>query len=189
MPNITWQEPQILADILALSLYAAANGQPCPNDRIVALISPWLSNIEITLRPGPWYQLLTMGVSDDNPSLLGCVRSFRKLNWTVRIGVLRYGVDQEISKPPAAFDYERRWLRQALDDGAEVYLVPNLHAKGIVTPFGIVTGSTNLTHSGVYVQSQNANYFSCAHLEYLGNRQQLLAFLRPEYRAAQDDLR
>lgn len=188
MPNVSWQEPQIVTDVLALSLYAAANGQNCPGENSIALISPWLSNIEIALRPGPWYQMLTVGSSDDNPTLLGCVRAFKRHLWQVRIGVLKYGIDQEIPKSPAAFEHERRWLRQALNDGAEVYLVPNLHAKGIVTPLGIVTGSTNLTHSGMYVQSQNANYFAYNHSDYPGNRQQLLALLREEYLASRTSL-
>jgi len=55
-----------------------------------------------------------------------------------------------------------------------VFLVPDLHAKGVVTPLGIVTGSTNITHSGLYAQSQNANYFAHGNADYAGNRTQLL---------------
>ena len=50
----------------------------------------------------------------------------------------------------------------------------DLHAKGVVTPLGIITGSTNITHSGLYAQSQNANYFAHGNADYAGNRTQLL---------------
>ncbi len=55
-----------------------------------------------------------------------------------------------------------------------VFLVPDLHAKGVVTPLGIITGSTNITHSGLYAQSQSANYFAYDSADYAGNRTQLL---------------
>jgi hypothetical protein len=50
-----------------------------------------------------------------------------------------------------------------------------LHAKGVVTPLGIITGSTNLTTSGLFAQSQNANYFAHDHADYAANRVQLLS--------------
>ncbi len=55
-----------------------------------------------------------------------------------------------------------------------VFLVSDLHAKGVVTPLGIITGSTNITHSGLYAQSQNANYFAHGSADYAGNRNQLV---------------
>jgi hypothetical protein len=44
-----------------------------------------------------------------------------------------------------------------------------------VTPLGIITGSTNLTNSGLFAQSQNANYFAHDHADYATNRVQLLS--------------
>jgi hypothetical protein len=44
-----------------------------------------------------------------------------------------------------------------------------------VTPLAIITGSTNLTASGLFAQSQNANYFAHNHPDYWGNRLQLMA--------------
>ncbi len=55
-----------------------------------------------------------------------------------------------------------------------VFLVPDLHAKGVVTPLGITTGSMNIAHCGLYAQSQNANYFGHGNADYAGNRTQLL---------------
>jgi hypothetical protein len=182
MSNVTWQEPQILADLLSLNLYASDNGLHVPGSRELAIVSPWLSNIELSMNPGPWYHLLTLGESKPHIDLLSCVRTFREHEWRVQLAVLAYGtVNTAIPKPVQDFETERRWLRQAMAAGAEVYLVPNLHAKGIVTPLGIITGSTNLTHSGMYLQSQNSNYFPYSHPDFEGNRIQLLSKLRPEY--------
>jgi hypothetical protein len=188
MPNITWQEPQIVTDLLALSLYAATHHLDVPGEHRAALISPWLTNVELSLRPGPWYQLLTTEDSRTSPDLLTCVRALVSEGWTVDIGVLRYGIDQQIKKPAQDFQPERNWLRRAMAAGARIFLVPDLHAKGVITPLGIITGSTNLTHSGMYLQLQNANYFAHDHPEYVGNRSQLLSFLSPEFRATQQHL-
>lgn len=56
--------------------------------------------------------------------------------------------------------------------------VPGLHAKGVVTPLGVITGSTNVTRSGLYAQAQNSNYFAHDHPGYSGNRTQLLHVFR-----------
>ena len=65
-------------------------------------------------------------------------------------------------------------VNKLLLTSVRVFLVPDLHAKGVVTPLGIITGSTNITHSGRYAQSQNANYFAHDSADYAGNRTQLL---------------
>ena len=175
MPNVTWQEPQIMTDLLALNLYAFSSGLALPGPRELAIVSPWLSNIELAMRPGNWYQLLTLGETRPNPDLLTCVQVFRDNNWRVQLAVLAYGTtNTSLAKRLEDYEAERRWLRLALELGAEIYLAPNLHAKGIVTPLGIITGSTNLTYSGLYAQSQNANYFPHDHPEYADNRAQLL---------------
>ncbi len=73
-------------------------------------------------------------------------------------------------------DFVRNNLRIAgFDHVAAFQACPGfLHAKGVVTPLGIITGSTNITHSGLYAQSQNANYFAYGNADYAGNRTQLL---------------
>ena len=61
MPNITWQEPQVIVDLLAMNLLADQNGMNLGAEREIAVVSPWLSDVEIALRPGAWYQQLTVG--------------------------------------------------------------------------------------------------------------------------------
>ena len=73
---------------------------------------------------------------------------------------------------------EVRQLRTLKKEGVKLYQVPDLHAKGVVTPLGVIPGSTNLTRSGLYAQIQNANYFAHNHVEYASNRSQLLASFR-----------
>ena len=54
--------------------------------------------------------------------------------------------------------------------------------SGVVTDLGLITGSTNYTHSGLHPQLQNANYFPAHdHLEYRANRATLLAYLDPRF--------
>ena len=176
MPNITWQEPQVIVDLLAMNLLADQNGMNLGADREIAVISPWLSDVEIGLRPGPWYQQLTVGERIVSSTLQTSLTTFCRRGWDVHVAVLAYGNNScGIVKQPEKFVGERGFLRKLIDVGAEIHLVPNLHAKGIVTPLAIVTGSTNLTNSGLFAQAQNANYFAFSHSDFYANRVQLLA--------------
>ena len=88
---------------------------------------------------------------------------------------LRPKSERAREKPLQSFHTERRFLQRLLDTtSVRVFLVPDLHAKGVVTPLGIITGSTNITHSGLYAQSPSANYFAHGSADYAGNRTQLL---------------
>jgi hypothetical protein len=179
MPNVTWQEPQVLIDLLALNLFAAENGMTLPSSRELAVVSPWLSDVEIDLRPGPWHQQLTVGAAPESLSLFRCLSTFQRLGWQVEVAVLAYGTPfGGLYKTADKFPSEVRLLRQLAGEGVRLYQVPGLHAKGVVTPLAIITGSTNLTHSGLYAQAQNANYFAHDHPDYPGNRLQLLNCFR-----------
>ena len=174
MPNITWQEPQVIIDVLAMNLLAAQNRMNLGAEREIAVVSPWLSDVEIALRPGPWYQQLTVGEKISSSSLYTSLATFCQRGWDVHVAVLAYGVNSSgIVKPPEKFISERIFLKKLIGLSAQVHLVPNLHAKGIVTPLAIVTGSTNLTNSGLYAQAQNANYFAFSHPDFYANRVQL----------------
>ena len=176
MPNIAWQEPQIVIDLLAMNLIAARNGMEIPGNTHVAIVSPWLSDVELFLRPCSWHQQLTVGEVDPHFNLYRSISEFGVAGWQVDIGVLQYGKSPSgLTKDAAKFHHERAFLRQLIGvDGVNVYMMPDLHAKGIVTPLGIITGSTNITKSGMYAQSQNANFFAWNHADYAGNREQLL---------------
>src|SRR5437867_1455420 len=175
MPNVTWQEPQVFIELLALNLFAASNQMTVTGPRELAIVSPWLSDVEIGLRPGPWYQQLTAGVDVGSLTLSECLRAFRTLDWLVEVAVLSYGRSPSgLTKKPSDYPGELRLLSNLLADDVAVYLVPDLHAKGVVTPLGVITGSTNVTHSGLYAQAQNANYFAHDHPDYRANRIQLL---------------
>jgi hypothetical protein len=176
MPNITWQEPQVIIDLLAMNLLADQNGMNLGSNREIAVVSPWLSDVEIVLRPGPWYQQLTVGEKTTTSNLHNSLAVFCQRGWDVHIAVLAYGVNSSgIVKAPEKFVSERSFLGKLIGLGAKVHLVSNLHAKGIVTPLAIITGSTNLTNSGLYAQGQNANYFAFSHPDFHANRVQLLA--------------
>lgn len=175
MPNVTWQEPQALVDLLAMNLFAHRNEMGLPGPRQIAVVSPWLSDVELALRPGVWHQHLAVGAADGSPTLVDVLRAFCAEGWQVELAVLSYGAGPPIPKDPAKFLAERQCLMRMLATGAAVYFVPGLHAKGVVTPLGIITGSTNLTTSGLFAQSQNANYFAHDHTDYTANRVQLLS--------------
>ena len=176
MPNVTWQEPQVIVDVLAMNLMADENGMELPGPRQIAVVSPWLSDVEIMLRPGPWHQRLTVGDAVGMSTLYQSLSTYRARGWEVHVAVLAYGHNPcGINKEPERYIGERRFLRKLAALGAKVHLVRDLHAKGIVTPLAIITGSTNLTTSGLFAQSQNANYFAFSHPDYEGNRLQLTA--------------
>lgn len=176
MPNVSWQEPQILVDLLAINLLAEENCMQLPGERRISVISPWFSEVELSLRPGPWHRTLQVDRSAGSYSLYRILQRFLTHNWSVEIAVLAYGPNSSgLNKIPSNHRREVDILSRLLGDGAAIYLVPDLHAKGVVTPLGIVTGSTNLTHSGLFLQAQNANYFPHDSREYESNRIQLLA--------------
>lgn len=179
MPNVTWQEPQVLIDLLAMNLFAAENGMELPGPRELAVVSPWLTDVEIELRPGPWHQQLAVGEAPDALSLSRCLSEFRRLGWLVEVAVLAYGTHTGgLFKEADKYPSEVRLLRALEREGVRLYQVPGLHAKGVVTPLAIITGSTNLTHGGLYAQAQNANYFAHTHPDYQANRTQLLSCFR-----------
>jgi len=59
--NVTWQEPQVLVDLLAMNLVADRNKMTLRGPRMIAVVSPWLSDVEIGLRAGAWHQQITVG--------------------------------------------------------------------------------------------------------------------------------
>jgi hypothetical protein len=178
MPNVTWQGPQVLVDLLAMNLLAARNGMDLPGPKEIVVISPWLSDVEIFMRPGAWHQQLTIGEIESSCTVQSLLADFRTANWDVRVAVLSYGRSRSgLEKNPERFTAERNLLRMLIARGVTVYLLPDLHAKAIVTPLGIVTGSTNLTTSGMFAQLQNANYFPFNHPDFFSNRSHLMSML------------
>jgi hypothetical protein len=176
MPNVTWQEPQILVDLLAMNLLADENGMSLPGARRVSVVSPWFSEVELFLRPGPWHRHLQIERLPGTYSLNRLLARFLQRGWQVEIAVLAYGSGPSgLNKDPASFSREREVLRFLLKAGANVYLVPDLHAKGVITPLGLATGSTNITRSGLFLQAQNANYFPFDNPDYSPNAVQLRA--------------
>jgi hypothetical protein len=185
MPNVSAIEPQVLLDLLALSLLESESGNRGVSRTEIAVVSPWLSDVELALHPSGRHGCLGGTPALSSLRLGECLRAFRDKNWGVRVGVLKYGQSSGgLRKDPTQFSHERGLLRGLLAVGADVYLCPNLHAKGVVTPLGVITGTTNYTHSGVHMQMQNANYFAYDHPEYEGNRVTLLAYLHAEYRVS-----
>jgi len=176
MPNVSWQEPQVLVDVLAMNLLADENGMALEGERRVSVVSPWFSEVELFLRPGPWHRLLDVERSSGSYSLNRILQRFARRGWRVDIAVLAYGKNPcGITKEPANHFHEREVLSQLLNVGANLHLVPDLHAKGVVTPLGLLTGSTNLTNSGLFLQAQNAMYFAFNHPEYAPSSTQLRA--------------
>jgi hypothetical protein len=182
MPNVTWQEPQILVDLLAINLLADENGMTIGSPRRISVVSPWFSEVELFLRPGPWHRYLQIERSAGTYSLNRILARFLGRGWTVDVAVLAYGVSpSRLTKDPASHHREREVLRYLFSEGASIYLVPDLHAKGVITPLGLVTGSTNITGSGLFLQSQNANYFPFDHADYDANAVQLRSRLAPAH--------
>lgn len=176
MPNVTWQEPQILVDLLAINLLADENEMTIPGSRCVSVVSAWFNEVELFLRPGPWHRHLQIERSSGSYSLNRILQRFLSSDWEVNVAVLSYGKNPSgLTKDPKNHFREREVLRHLQSQGASVYLVPDLHAKGVVTPLGLVTGSTNITKSGLFFQAQNANYFPYDSPEYEPNRIQLLS--------------
>lgn len=183
MPNVSSIEPQVLVDLLALTLRDLELGGTPPGETEIAIISPWLSDVELALHPSGRHGFL--GTAPDAARLRfgECLRRFCEKGCIVRVGVLKYGESfSGLKKQTQDFPHERAVLRALLIAGAQVHLCPDLHAKGIVTPLGVITGTTNYTHSGLHLQRQNALYFPFDHPEYASSRRSLLANLKATFR-------
>jgi len=176
MPNITWQEPQIFAELLTSNYNAVINDQEIPGSREIAFISPWISNVELICKPGVWNQSITVGQRDSQINLSKGIHHLCKQGWKVHVAVLQYGKSiSGLYKDRSKFQHEVSFLKSIFKMGALIYMCPDLHAKGLVTPFGIITGGTNFTYSGLFLQSQNSNYFPHNHPDYESNRIQLIS--------------
>jgi hypothetical protein len=177
MPNITWQEPQILVELLALNLLSQRSGMAIPGPKEVALISPWISDVEIRMRSKRWNQL-SVGESGRSCTIGSALQDFHNDGWSTHVATLAYGETLGgLTKDPdsPSSRRERRFLTALIQAGVLVYLLRGLHAKGVVTPLAVITGSTNLTKGGLFGQMQNTNYFAHDHPDYGSNRRQLVA--------------
>ena len=173
----------MLVDLLALNLEHAQLVTLPQTQRSITVISPWFTDMELALHPSGHHAGLGPRGGAQSMQLSEVLRWFCRQGWAVNIAVLRYGESYSgLRKDPCTFLREIEVLRGMISAGAQVYLCPSLHAKGIVTPLGAVTGTTNYTHSGIHLQMQNAYYFPANHEEFAKTRIQLLAFLRPEWR-------
>jgi hypothetical protein len=183
MANVTAMEPQVLVDLLALNIEHSRLVVLPDSQKEITVVSPWLTNMELALHPSGHHASLGYKPSAQSMQLSEALVWFCRQGWHLNIAVLRYGESYSgLYKNPASFTREIEVLRHLISVGANVFLCPNLHAKGIVTPLGTVTGTTNYTHSGVHLQMQNAYYFSFNHEEFAKTRIQLEAYLRPEWR-------
>lgn len=185
MPNVTAMEPRVLVDLIAMTLDEVANAPPGKSPGEVFVISPWISDVELTVMPGGCHGLMGKGlVEPDTQGLVDCLIRLRQYNARVAVGVLAYGESLHgLKKDLQQFARERAVLQRLLAKGVEIYLCPGLHAKGIVTELGLITGSTNYTRNGLHLQMQNANYFAYDHPDYAGNLQTLAGYLNPAFRA------
>ena len=177
-------EPRVLVDLIAMTVDELAHAPPGAAPAEVLVLSPWLSDVELTVMPSDRHGILGRGLSEaETMGLIGCLIQVCRLKARVAVGVLAYGESiHGLRKDLEHFGYERAILRRLLAAGAEIYLCPGLHAKGIVTSLGLITGSTNYTHRGLHLQMQNANYFPHDHPDYASNRHTLMSYLARPYR-------
>lgn len=184
MANVTAMEPQVLVDLLALNLEHSRLLSLPAAQRNVTVVSPWLTDMELELHPSGHHASLGSRSSLQSYHLSEALHCFCREGWCVNVAVLRYGESYcGLRKDPLLFPREIGVLRHLLAAGANVFLCPGLHAKGIVTPLGVVAGTTNYTHSGLHLQMQNAYYFPYNHQEFAKTRSQLLSFLQPEWKS------
>jgi hypothetical protein len=182
MPNVTSIEPQVLLDLLALNLYDEEISTELSGPPRIALVSPWLSDVELSLKPSVWQSRLGSGQRDHGLKLGECLRRFCTNGWNVQIAVLKYGQSPSgLTKDPNSHKQEQQLLRVLKTAGAKIFLCPDLHAKGIVTPLGVISGSTNYTNSGMHLQMQNANFFAYDHADFETNRRSLMLHFRPDF--------
>lgn len=99
----------------------------------VALVSPWISDIRIRLPVNNEF--------DDRRMLLS--EAIRKLEGDTHVDVLiRSGEEHN------------NYIRGELADSVEVHTVEDLHAKCVVAPEHVYTGSANITRGGLHINRE-----------------------------------
>jgi hypothetical protein len=99
----------------------------------VALVSPWISDITIRLPVNNEF--------DDRHMLLS--EAIRKLEGQTQVLVLiRSGEEHN------------NYIQGELSESVEVYSVDDLHAKCVVAPKHVYTGSANITRGGLHINRE-----------------------------------
>jgi phosphatidylserine/phosphatidylglycerophosphate/cardiolipin synthase-like enzyme len=99
----------------------------------VALVSPWISDITV--------KFPVNDVFDDRRMLLS--EAVRKLEGKTRVNVLI-----------RAGEEHNNYIRSELAETVQVHSIDDLHAKCVVTPEHVYTGSANITRGGLYINRE-----------------------------------
>ena len=99
----------------------------------VALVSPWISDITV--------KLPVNDVFDDRRMLLS--EAVRKLEGKTRVNVLI-----------RAGEEHNNYIRSELAETVQVHSIDDLHAKCVVAPEHVYTGSANITRGGLYINRE-----------------------------------
>jgi len=124
----------------------------------IVLISPWIRDLPLStsnLSPEDFRNLLGVGSSFRMMTLTDVLFAMKQLNFEIDIVTL----DSEDKRLPKNSRYwlkqESEFVKSLQQKEINVWKKIGLHAKMYIFPHGTLTGSTNLTPSGMFSNSEN----------------------------------
>jgi len=130
----------VLQSLFALELLAPSNP--------LWIISPWISDVELIDNHGGRFSAIEPGWPNANIRLLSVLSAITDRGGSIVIITNHSKHNDDIERRiHALFDPQLRFIRDE-----------HVHTKGIVGERFMVTGSMNLTHSGVYRNDEHLQY-------------------------------
>ena len=143
-------------DHLERTLFAARLGFLSKSDRVI-ITSPYIRDIDNQhfISRGPISDILTSAESRSYSKLTEILISIHRSG--CKVGVMTAPFGKRFGKTNSQYNQdEDEMLSKLISAGIEVRLHKTNHAKNIVTPVGVITGSFNNTNRALFWQIEQA---------------------------------
>ena len=140
----------VIWDFLERTLYSALNGFLDESHEVI-IISPYIRDIDNPhfVSKGPMSDILTTAEIRSNTKVTEILISIARQGCKVKLMTAPFG--KRFGKDNPDFNEEEsKMLEKLKSAGIEIKSHQNNHAKNIVTPVGIITGSANFTNAALF---------------------------------------
>lgn len=131
-------------------------------NREITLISPWITDLTSS-RSGWSYSAITSALGESAgglESLSDVLISLARKGYRVRVATLSTTGKWLRKKVDSKLDEEVRMMKKLSRNGVECYLGENIHMKYLSTPFCVLSGSLNLSFSGIHGRNQENTHLT-----------------------------
>ena len=138
-----------------------SDGRIEQQNREITLISPWITDLTSS-RSGWSYSAITSALGESAgglQSLSDILISLVRKGYRVRVATLSTTGKWLRKKVDSKLDEEVRMMKK-LSRNVECYLGENIHMKYLSTPFCVLSGSLNLSFSGIHGRNQENTHLT-----------------------------